>query len=70
MFMIGLIPCIILINFFLLILCKLISVDASSKDALLAAAEVEDPNLVTAANFYSISSTQRGLQVTIFIEIT
>lgn len=38
------------------------SIDASTKDSLVSASEEEDPNLVTAAIFYSISSTQRGLQ--------
>lgn len=28
--------------------------------------EIEDPNLVTAAVFYSITSTQQGLQVFFF----
>lgn len=38
------------------------SIDASAKEPLLASGDMEDPNLVSAAIFYSISSTQRGLQ--------
>jgi hypothetical protein len=51
------------------IFCSDFSVDASACPGMLVDAHTEDPSCVKAAVFYSITSTQKGLQVCEVIHI-